>query len=359
MASDEGALDLPIGDVADEPELSPSVVDTSGLTAEDFEKALKVLEAVQARPELISRSERKPLRMAVLKLAEQLTQKQFTTIPRRQYQEQKAKENKLERRARENRLKAADRKYINSVELRAQRLDALRQLMEPQVPFRPALMPPEEESKGLLPAPGEEGMEQQQQQQQQHQQQQEQEKPKIEDTLDEEELAWLKRRAANSDQVTGLNTPGAEQFIISPEKAPAEQKRSTAAEVVAEAEKLSRRQLKKKLAKAQAEAMHIPAGNKEEDEQPQQSQQQQQEQQEEERKKEETALVAETAEQQPKRILNYPRSCYVCKRRFVELHHWYDQLCPPCAALNWQKRNQVGANKSAALLYSLALIACA
>ena len=53
MASDEGALDLPIGDVADEPELSPSVVDTSGLTAEDFEKALKVLEAVQGEPILI------------------------------------------------------------------------------------------------------------------------------------------------------------------------------------------------------------------------------------------------------------------------------------------------------------------
>ncbi len=34
------------------------------------------------------------------------------------------------------------------------------------------------------------------------------------------------------------------------------------------------------------------------------------------------------------------RSCYVCKDRFRELHHFYDQLCPPCAALNWEKRHQ-------------------
>lgn len=35
------------------------------------------------------------------------------------------------------------------------------------------------------------------------------------------------------------------------------------------------------------------------------------------------------------------RSCYVCKDRFRELHHFYDQLCPPCAALNWEKRHQM------------------
>jgi NAD(P)-dependent dehydrogenase (short-subunit alcohol dehydrogenase family) len=34
------------------------------------------------------------------------------------------------------------------------------------------------------------------------------------------------------------------------------------------------------------------------------------------------------------------RSCYVCKTRFRELHHFYDQLCPPCANLNWTKRHQ-------------------
>ncbi len=34
------------------------------------------------------------------------------------------------------------------------------------------------------------------------------------------------------------------------------------------------------------------------------------------------------------------RMCYVCKTEFHELHHFYDQMCPPCAELNWQKRNQ-------------------
>jgi NAD(P)-dependent dehydrogenase (short-subunit alcohol dehydrogenase family) len=33
------------------------------------------------------------------------------------------------------------------------------------------------------------------------------------------------------------------------------------------------------------------------------------------------------------------RSCYVCKIRYRELHYFYDQLCPPCAELNFQKRH--------------------
>ena len=33
------------------------------------------------------------------------------------------------------------------------------------------------------------------------------------------------------------------------------------------------------------------------------------------------------------------RSCYVCKIRYRELHSFYDQLCPTCAALNWEKRH--------------------
>eukprot|EP01083_Nonionella_stella_P173892 601189_1 len=39
------------------------------------------------------------------------------------------------------------------------------------------------------------------------------------------------------------------------------------------------------------------------------------------------------------RTLNYPRSCYTCKKKFVDLHNFYDQLCPPCAELNFAKRN--------------------
>src|SRR5262245_35192993 len=33
------------------------------------------------------------------------------------------------------------------------------------------------------------------------------------------------------------------------------------------------------------------------------------------------------------------RLCYVCKTEFHELHHFYDQMCPPCAELNWRKRD--------------------
>mgnify|MGYP002784975404 FL=1 len=34
------------------------------------------------------------------------------------------------------------------------------------------------------------------------------------------------------------------------------------------------------------------------------------------------------------------RTCYVCKVDYVELHHFYDALCPACAEFNWQKRHQ-------------------
>ncbi|MDQ3296920.1 MAG: SDR family oxidoreductase [Myxococcota bacterium] len=33
------------------------------------------------------------------------------------------------------------------------------------------------------------------------------------------------------------------------------------------------------------------------------------------------------------------RLCYVCKTHFHQLHHFYDQMCPPCAELNWHKRS--------------------
>ena len=39
-------------------------------------------------------------------------------------------------------------------------------------------------------------------------------------------------------------------------------------------------------------------------------------------------------------LLRRPRSCYICKTRFRELHEFYDQLCPSCALLNWSKRKQ-------------------
>ena len=40
------------------------------------------------------------------------------------------------------------------------------------------------------------------------------------------------------------------------------------------------------------------------------------------------------------------RSCYVCKIRYRDLHHFYDQLCPSCAALNWEKRHATANLKS-------------
>jgi hypothetical protein len=41
-----------------------------------------------------------------------------------------------------------------------------------------------------------------------------------------------------------------------------------------------------------------------------------------------------------KNRLNVPIPCYTCKRPFVDLHFFYDQLCPSCADLNYSKRNE-------------------
>jgi NAD(P)-dependent dehydrogenase (short-subunit alcohol dehydrogenase family) len=35
------------------------------------------------------------------------------------------------------------------------------------------------------------------------------------------------------------------------------------------------------------------------------------------------------------------RHCYVCKVKYSELHHFYDQLCPACAELNFRKRTEL------------------
>ena len=36
-----------------------------------------------------------------------------------------------------------------------------------------------------------------------------------------------------------------------------------------------------------------------------------------------------------------PQHCYVCKMKFAELHFFYDQLCPTCAAFNFAKRGEL------------------
>jgi NAD(P)-dependent dehydrogenase (short-subunit alcohol dehydrogenase family) len=33
--------------------------------------------------------------------------------------------------------------------------------------------------------------------------------------------------------------------------------------------------------------------------------------------------------------------CYVCKEKYTEIHHFYDQLCPSCAELNYCKRTEL------------------
>jgi NAD(P)-dependent dehydrogenase (short-subunit alcohol dehydrogenase family) len=33
--------------------------------------------------------------------------------------------------------------------------------------------------------------------------------------------------------------------------------------------------------------------------------------------------------------------CYVCKGKYTEIHHFYDQLCPFCAELNYRKRTEL------------------
>jgi NAD(P)-dependent dehydrogenase (short-subunit alcohol dehydrogenase family) len=40
------------------------------------------------------------------------------------------------------------------------------------------------------------------------------------------------------------------------------------------------------------------------------------------------------------RELRDPQHCYVCKEHFTAVHHFYDQLCPGCAALNFRKRTE-------------------
>ncbi|MCC7441391.1 MAG: SDR family oxidoreductase [Bdellovibrionales bacterium] len=42
----------------------------------------------------------------------------------------------------------------------------------------------------------------------------------------------------------------------------------------------------------------------------------------------------------PRAQLERPRDCYVCKTEFRDIHFFYDSMCPPCAALNYEKRFQ-------------------
>ena len=36
-----------------------------------------------------------------------------------------------------------------------------------------------------------------------------------------------------------------------------------------------------------------------------------------------------------------PQHCYICKQKFTVVHHFYDQMCPPCAEFNFSKRTEL------------------
>ena len=36
----------------------------------------------------------------------------------------------------------------------------------------------------------------------------------------------------------------------------------------------------------------------------------------------------------------HPQNCYICKKDYSTIHHFYDQLCPTCAELNFRKRGE-------------------
>jgi NAD(P)-dependent dehydrogenase (short-subunit alcohol dehydrogenase family) len=41
------------------------------------------------------------------------------------------------------------------------------------------------------------------------------------------------------------------------------------------------------------------------------------------------------------RVSEELQHCYVCKRKYSEIHHFYDQMCPSCAKLNFAKRTEL------------------
>jgi hypothetical protein len=47
---------------------------------------------------------------------------------------------------------------------------------------------------------------------------------------------------------------------------------------------------------------------------------------------------SEVAAEHEFRELIEPQHCYVCKQRYVEIHHFYDQLCPSCGEVSYAKR---------------------
>jgi hypothetical protein len=49
--------------------------------------------------------------------------------------------------------------------------------------------------------------------------------------------------------------------------------------------------------------------------------------------------AGEERDEEPDRLIE-PRCCYVCKKRFETLHHFYDSMCQRCGDFNFTKRTQ-------------------
>ncbi len=49
----------------------------------------------------------------------------------------------------------------------------------------------------------------------------------------------------------------------------------------------------------------------------------------------------EAEDQSAFREMIEPQNCYICKQDYSTIHHFYDQLCPPCAELNYSKREEL------------------
>ena len=52
------------------------------------------------------------------------------------------------------------------------------------------------------------------------------------------------------------------------------------------------------------------------------------------------ASIAEPAAEPPPEAAER-QHCYVCKQKYTLIHHFYDQLCPECAAVNFSKRTEL------------------
>jgi NAD(P)-dependent dehydrogenase (short-subunit alcohol dehydrogenase family) len=52
-------------------------------------------------------------------------------------------------------------------------------------------------------------------------------------------------------------------------------------------------------------------------------------------------LIQQDIENHPEfREVVEPQNCYICKKNYSTIHHFYDQLCPACAEFNFRKRTE-------------------